>query len=366
MAPIFHLSMSVCFFLAGDIIASFNLIPQSRRETEQAIIGRSLSDHSSSEELDSILPVATDLCNCDPSLFCSSEKDRVKFGSLNLRAGKQAIKNSAFVPAATYLMAGIKAMDDLPFSEHQQLNLELYGLAAQAHYSNGNIDSMSMCIDLVLSKDFLAVEDKYPLQMLLCKSLYVRHKYDEAFAIAQQTLKDLGYKPFPKKVHTLYTIKELVKTRMLLKKYDENKLLNLPTMKDENRLRAVKVFRALGTLTYQCGMPIMPIVIWRWLRWSLRYGLVDVNVVAFASHAVILNSMGELKAAYELATISEKLLEKVQSIDHAAFTLLLTDHLVKSWTMPVHELIAPCMKNHEMGLFSGDTEGACWHLHYVG
>ena len=47
-----------------------------------------------------------------------------------------------------------------------------------------------------------------------------------------------------------FVIKEFMKTKLLLKKYD-GKFLDLPLMTDKNRLRALKIFKALCILTFQ-------------------------------------------------------------------------------------------------------------------
>lgn len=147
-------------------------------------------------------------------------------------------------------MSGIGAMGNLPFEDNRQLHVDLYGLASQAHYCKGDTDKMNECLDAVLSFGSLTVEESFPLQMTRCKSLYVRHQYNEALALGQKMLKDIGYKPFPKKAPMPYVIKEFMKTKRLLKKYD-GKFLDLPLMTDKNRLRALKVFKALCILTFQ-------------------------------------------------------------------------------------------------------------------
>ena len=239
-----------CFVHDQIQAAAFNLVVEEDRQLLQAKIGKSIVDQASPEELDGVLLLAVDLCNSDPSLFASSAKDEEHFAQLNLRAGKQAVQNSAFSYAAVYFMSGIGAMGNLPFEDNRQLHVDLYGLASQAHYCKGDTDKMNECLDAVLSFGSLTVEESFPLQMTRCKSLYVRHQYNEALALGQKMLKDIGYKPFPKKAPMPYVIKEFIKTKRLLKKYD-GKFLDLPLMTDKNRLRALKVFKALCILTFQ-------------------------------------------------------------------------------------------------------------------
>ena len=272
-----------CFVHDQIQAAAFNLVVEEDRQLLQAKIGKSIVDQASPDELDGVLLLAVDLCNSDPSLFASSPKDEEHFAQLNLRAGKQAVQNSAFSYAAAYFMSGIGALDNLPFEDNRQLYIDLYGLASQAHYCKGDTDKMNECLDAILSLGSLTVEESFPLQMTRCNSLYVRHQYDEALALGQKMLKvslrplcvifrhynfdvfsfsnpqhptphthlkDIGYKPFPKKAPMPFVIKEFMKTKLLLKKYD-GKFLDLPLMTDKNRLRALKVFKALCILTFQ-------------------------------------------------------------------------------------------------------------------
>lgn len=169
--------------------AAFNLVVEEDRQLLQAKIGKSIVDLSSPDELDDVLLLAVDLCNCDPSVFSSSPEEKKCFAKLNLRAGKQAVQNSAFSHAAAYFMSGIGALGNLSFEDNRQLHVDLYGLASQAHYCKGDTDKMNECLDAVLSLDSLTVEESFPLQMTRCKSLYVRHHYDEALDLAQKMLK---------------------------------------------------------------------------------------------------------------------------------------------------------------------------------
>lgn len=178
-----------CFVHDQIQAAAFNLVVEEDRQLLQAKIGKSIVDQASPDELDGILLLAVDLCNSDPSLFTSSPQDKEHFAQLNLRAGKQAVQNSAFSYAAAYFMSGIGALDNLPFEDNCQLYVDLYGLASQAHYCKGDTDKMNECLDAVLSLGNLTVEESFPLQMTRCKSLYVRHQYDEALALGQKMLK---------------------------------------------------------------------------------------------------------------------------------------------------------------------------------
>jgi len=362
-------SSTYCFVHDQIQAAAFCLVPEEDRQSLQARIGKSLVDLAVPNELESLLLVAIDLCNCDPSVFSTSPEDKVSLVSLNLRAAMQAMQNSAFVSAASYCTSGIEALalGGVSFVNHRQLYIDLYSLAAQAHYCRGDTDRMNECLDKMLCQSqslSLTIEESFPLQMIRCKSLYVRHEYDEAWALAQRMLKDIGYKPFPSKVSMPYVVKELLKTKRMVKKYKE-KIIDLPRMDDENRLRAVKIFRALQTLTFQHDQSLFPIVVWRWLRWTLRYGISGVNCVAVASHSVILLSMGDYTNAYELARISESLLERLKPMDQMAYAKLSTDGFVRPWREPVQKLISVSASNYEIGLSTGDTEAAMWHVLYV-
>lgn len=128
----------------------------------------------------------------------------------------------------------------------------------------------------------------------------------------------------------------------------------------------VPTSRIFPTPCVKSGDPIMPVVVWRWLRWSLKYGLSDIGCVAFATHGIILVSMGDLKGGFEIAKITEQLLERLKPMDQMSYALMCTDNFVKAWTVPVQKLIAPCVKNCEIGLKAGDNEAAMWHVFYAG
>ena len=116
--------------------ASFNLIENEDAEEFQGKIGRAIVAHCNAGELDSLLLVAIDLCNCDAGALSRASEDKIKFAGLNLQAGKQAMKNSAFVSATSYLQSGIALLEQgISFADARELQIELYGLCGKAFIS---------------------------------------------------------------------------------------------------------------------------------------------------------------------------------------------------------------------------------------
>ena len=116
--------------------ASFNLIEKEDADEFQGKIGRAIIANASADDLDSLLLVAIDLCNCDANAISKTPEDKIKFASRNLQAGKQAMKNSAFVSAASYLQSGITLIEyGISFDDTRDLQIELYSLCGKAYFS---------------------------------------------------------------------------------------------------------------------------------------------------------------------------------------------------------------------------------------
>lgn len=115
--------------------ASFNLIDKEDSNAFQGKIGRAIIDNACDDEVDALLLIAIDLCNCDAAALSLTTADKIKFATLNLRAGQQAIANSAFSSCTSYLQCGIALIEyGIEFNDTRELQINLYGTCAQAHF----------------------------------------------------------------------------------------------------------------------------------------------------------------------------------------------------------------------------------------
>jgi len=344
--------------------ASFDLCPEEHKNEFQANIGRSLIDNAEEgRELESLLLIAVDLCNCDTASFSGSNCDKIRLANLNLRAGIKSVKQAGFIAAGEYLETGINILRDVSIDDNLQLYIDLHRFASQAHYSSGNFDKMDVCLDAVLERTDLDIMDKLPLYIIRCHALYASYKLTESLALSQQVLEEMGYKRLPDKASTFDVVMDLIKTKRLLKKHT-GKIPELPLMEDEKRVYAMTLYHTMGSTLYMLGSSVLPILILRWTRWALKYGLTGHSCTAIVFYAFMITSMGDLEGGREYGEVTVQMLERLGDAVGPAIgrCLFLLENSIAHWTKPVHLCIKPSVVAYEVAMRVGDTESAMWGL----
>ncbi|KAL3926732.1 MAG: hypothetical protein SGBAC_013354, partial [Bacillariaceae sp.] len=117
------------------------------------------------------------------------------FASLGLKAGKKAMRLSAFLSSTRYIRNGIKMLPYNKWTTLQSLTLELYTLGAQVELALGHVEeSKNYCL-AVLSRDDIEYIPKIPLRMTEIRRLAtVEMKYPATVKTCLALLKDMKYK----------------------------------------------------------------------------------------------------------------------------------------------------------------------------
>ena len=225
-----------------DIVqdAAISLIGDDMLELLQFNVGKVLVENLSTEQVEQSLFVMVDFLNHGAKLE-TLEENRSMLVSLNLQAGKKALKSSAFEAAAKYLAFGIELLGhDCWRDENYDLSLDLFSTAAQAEYCNGNLDESEAYIYVVLAQKG-RLHDKLPVYVTLIDIYKAQEQHTKALQTNLSVLKQLGAKFGPVGLLPLATVSSLRKTRRMLRNMDADDLLNLPSMSDKTKLMAMKL-----------------------------------------------------------------------------------------------------------------------------
>eukprot|EP00977_Amphora_coffeiformis_P020355 scaffold8152_cov195-Amphora_coffeaeformis.AAC.2 len=353
--------------------AAVDLIPPSDRADWSRRIGDILVTKLDDETLVSAIFLVVKLLN-DSSLddnsssnnnnnnhkYKDSDDDvetRVKWAQLNCQACVEAVKVSAFESAALYARKGIALLPEDCWDRHYDLSLKLYSVGAKAEGSIGNVPAMERYCKVVLEQQDKPFEDKFDVYHTLTDGIVNATNVQEASDLLYDILGKFKCR-FPKTtlavgagvVANVFRIKATMKSRDLSK---------LSTMQDTTRMELMRFLDKLASCCYILKDCRLPLVIFRTLNWTLKYGICDQSPSAFATTGMILTGLlDDIKGGALYGEHALNLLKDAPSRATVSRTMMCVYAYIFSWTKPYQSLIKPLLAAYDIGLQTGDTESA--------
>jgi predicted ATPase len=334
------------------------------------------------EELDAGIFVVVNLLNagfggdCDNTESKSRKvsKRRIMLAELNLKAARKAIKLSAFESAQKYAVMGIKMLPTDRWTKHYLLSLELYSTAAETEGYLGIVDKMKLHCNEVLEQKRGKVQDKLRVHNVLMDSLYIREDLQAATTHCLDVLKMLGCE-FPKSNLTrrILTLWGAFRIKLTMKSRTAAEVSSLPLLQEPERIAIMRLLDKLVTYCYVTGNNLLPLVVFRNLRWSLNYGLCLSSPPSFAlAGAILAGRLHDYKGGrrygenglVSLQNLNRKFGDQSRAIESR--TIFIIYSFVLPWTSPLHGMVKPLFRGYEVGMQMGDTDSAFWAIcHYL-
>jgi hypothetical protein len=105
--------------------------------------------------------------------------------------------------------------------------------------------------------------------------------------------------------------------------------------------------------------PYFPVVEFKMVRWSIKYGLCPPSAVAFTVYGLLLaGSMGELRQARVMGEVADELSQRPSWRETRSRTLMQTYNYIFPWTSHVRTCLKPLLTGYEVGMKEGDLENA--------
>ena len=164
--------------------------------------------------------------------------ERALFARLNLAAGKHSFAASSYEQARDYFEAGISLLHSDPWNQQYSLCLELFEMSAVVDLMDGNVETVSMKLDCILSNS-KSFDDSINARALRSKFLASQGQFGEAIKEIVFVLSTLG-EDFPGDINSSYLLNEIRVTQTILKDTTKDTLLNLPPMEDMQKLNTMK------------------------------------------------------------------------------------------------------------------------------
>ncbi len=332
--------------------AAADLIPDSERNSFSRTIGQILLSELGVDELDSLIFVVVNLLN-SPSIDDWDPERRLELSGLNLSASQKAIKVSAFESAAKYAGKGITLLLDNAWDvDTYQLSLQLYSVGAKAEGYLGNVETMETYCRAVILREDVPFKDKLDVYSTWVEGIANRSEMAEAASLTFQIL-DKFHCRFPNNTAMLRVgiIGNLLRIKTTMKSRSPSKL---SPMNDETMVQMMKLLDQLFTYLYALNDDRMPLIVFRSLNWTFKYGICSYSPPAFATTGIMLTGiLDDIQGGATYGQHALSLSDETNSTSTAARTMFVVHSFLFPWTRPIREVLKPLLQAYDLGLQTG-------------
>ncbi|TVQ04428.1 MAG: GAF domain-containing protein [Balneolaceae bacterium] len=337
--------------------AVYSLIPNDDTSAVHYQIGSLLLEKVSKEQLETQLFEIVNQLNQGLKLI-DSEAEKEMLAELNLRAGIKARESSAFEPALAYFETGIGLLRPDHWVSQYQLSLGLFTEAAETAYNLGEFEPMEEKLKTVLEnrKELMDVVRPYAIRI---NALKAQNKLQEAIDTGLEVLEQLGEK-FPEKGPLPLVMVDLIRTKIKLIGKDENYITNLPEMTNPYKAAALRMLNDIASPVYWARPEILPFIIFRMVRLSLKYGVTEISAFGFATYGLLMcGVLGDMSSGYRFGQIGLALLDRFEAKKWLSQIYTPIYALINHWSEHVHKSLDPFLYSYKVGFETGAIEYAC-------
>jgi len=399
--------------------AAHSLIPEEDKQAVHLQVGQFLLAHTTANQKEQkIFDIVNQLNLGSPLIKARSRLageravETDELAQLNLLAGKKAKSSAAYKQALEYFEFGIELLDggvgeqgagskgdsrkntpDLvqdsatppspsvppsppappahpsSWQRHYDLTLALFVEAAEAAYLSGDFELQDELTAVVLCQANKLL-DKVEVYEVKIQAYIAQNQLTEAVQTALAVLKLLGVK-FPIKPSKWDIRRGLLATKLALVGKSIEDLVNLSPMKEPNKLAAMRILSSVISAAYFAMPELMPLIVFKQVNLSVKYGNAAVSASAYGSYGLILCDLaGDIDAGYKFGQLALNLLSQFNAKNAAnivaptkAKTWANVNFFVKPWKEHLNSTLQPLLEAYAAGLETGDLQAAGYAAH---
>lgn len=344
--------------------AAFDFLNQEKREEKQWQFGYQCLKYHENRPLGEDLFTVTNLLNAG-NRHCTGRDKKNHLALLNMRCGEKALASAAYQTAFQYFEKGVSKLEDIAangncsvWETDPDLCFDLYKGWAKASFLIGSFDKL----DTIFRKADSFIRDpvnKAAFYEMKVGSLFARERMEESVAVAMHFVKDLGLR-FPKKPKMVHLVSSVLKTRFRLHGRTNQSIVDLPLMKNREKLAALRGLSSAILACYSFNPELMVLIILKVIRICLKYGIAEAGVFAFAGYGLILCGwLNRIAEGQKYGKLALALLERHGMKSIEGRTVQTVHNCVLHWNKPLREVRPPLLKTYQVCLETGDHGFAC-------
>jgi len=341
--------------------AIYSLIPEKEKTSLHLLNGRRLvSYYGMNEQQERIFEIVNQW-NLGAGLL-TDKKEKAYLSNLNLQAGKKAMASTAYPQALQYFEKGIIVLDDDEWESQYNFLLELNINAAEAAYLSGEYDKVDKYVQPIVKRSHSLVDSVKGYEIEI-KKLIAQNKLIEAIKLGLEVLIKLGIH-LPMKPGNLSVLKDLLKTRWLLRNKTADYFNRLPEMEDEQKKAAMRIMSEISSASYFANPNLVPVLVFKMVSMTVRYGLSVKSPFSFAAYGYILSAhLKQIDKGSKMGEIAIHLARKINAEEVLGSIIATSNLFLDHWKKPLIELNNDLEKAFRLSIEYGDNEWASYAAH---
>jgi len=336
--------------------AAYSLIADSDRQSTHLKIGQLMLQETPVEHREEKIFDIVNQLNLGRALI-AAQSERDQLAELNRIAGQKARAATAYAAAVRYLSTGIELLAADGWQRCYDLTLVLHELAAEAAYLSGDFEQMENLAETVLLQKQTLLHSIKVYEVKI-QAYMAKNEPLAAVKIALESLRLLGIK-LTGSPNKLVILLSLVETKLTTLGRKIETLIDLPEMTRPSWKAAMRLLSAVGSAAYFATPDLYPLIVFKQVLASVKYGNVAGSAFAYATYGSILcGVLGEIETGYQFGQVALKLLDRLEARDTQARTIFVVNSLIDHWKVHVRETLPPLQQAYQVGLDTGDLEFA--------
>ena len=351
-----HLHIAYNFLHDSIQQAAYSLIPLEERQEIHQIIGKALLENTPENELKKNIFDIVNQLNISAYLI-DNLAEKYQLAQLNLTAGKKAKTANAYEVAMGYFQVGINLLASDSWITDYQLTLDTYTETTEICYLVGDFEQAKQLAESTLNKA-KSILDKVKIYNIKIQAYIAQNMMSEAFTLGVEIVRKLGVN-LPRQPNNFSIIASLTKTKILLLNKKIEQIINLPEMKDEKILAAMRILNTISPAAAQANSSYFPLIISTMTQLSIRYGnSAESAFGGYVGYGSILcsNLIGDIKTGYLFGNLGLEILEKYNTSYLKCKVYYIFNSMVRHLKEPLRKTLDPFLEGIAVGLESGDIE----------
>ncbi|CAN5924293.1 hypothetical protein BH11MYX4_BH11MYX4_04320 [soil metagenome] len=333
--------------------AAYALIDGDRRQSVHLSVGRLIQAHTTKEELDGRLIDIVGHLNAGRALIEDVEERR-ELARLNLRAGLEAQRSSAYESALGFLRIGREMLPADAWTSDYDLTLALSTAYQQCAYLTGDYDEANAWTETMLQRARTPLE-KAEILSARTRQYATIGKMRESIraAIAGLSLLGVGFteKPGPEAV-----AEEVAAVARNLAGRSIPDLIHAPALTEPSERVAMRLLMEIFPAAFLSGSgDLFPYLVLKSVNISLRHGTGPESAFSYAAYGMLLcGALNDPALGFEYGKLAVAMNEQLDDIALKSRVIYVYAMFVHHWSAHWSSMTPWFRKGIEAGYQSGD------------
>ncbi|NEQ73665.1 MAG: AAA family ATPase [Okeania sp. SIO2C9] len=264
--------------------AAYALIPDEEKNQTHYQIGQLLLRKMSRETREERIFELVNHLNYGKALI-TQQTERDELAQLNLLACRKAKDANAYQAGREYANIGLALLGENAWSQQYDMTLELYELAVELAFLCSDFEVMEQLIEIVTTNT-RSLPEQMNVYRIRIQAYSTQNQLAEATATAQRFLQQLGV-TFPEKPTQDYIKEAVSEIYLLVGDREIEDLVDLPMMKDREKIAIVEIANSMIASTYISGSPLCSLLASLSVKLSIQYGNTEASAYAYSFYGIV-------------------------------------------------------------------------------